>query len=172
MLESEREFLKDLSKQFHDDRIAEVDINKALEQGKKEEAWEKARKIREYQEKAKIERYRREGLNEQERKASEAALMEMLKPINEQINHTKAREAAIMDKINLNANNQEGKAQIDRLLEITREKQDYINARIKEAETQGNELLLEEYTQEKADIEKDLEIYLSKYEEYKAAEEG
>ena len=172
MKESEREFLKDLSKQFHDDRIADADINKALEQGKKEEAWGKERKMREYQEKAKIERIRREGLNEQEHKASEAPLMEMLKPINEQIKHNQEREANFWDNFNKHNANQEGREQIERLLEIAQDRNDYLNGRIREAEEMGNDLLLEQYTQEKAENDNNLELYRGKYEEYKAAEEG
>lgn len=172
MKESERELLKDLSKQFHNDRIAEVDINKALEQGKKEEAWEKARKMREYQEKAKIERYRREGLNEQERKANEGAISEMLKPINEQIKHNQAREANFWENLYKRNANQEGREQVERLLEIAQDRNDYLNGRIREAEEMGNDFLLERYAQEKAENDKNLELYRGKYEEYKAAAEG
>ena len=176
MKESEREFLRDLGGQFHNTTALVLEgIETAIEKApprKDYELWEKERKLKEYQEKAKLARYRREGLNDQERKASEGALREMLKPINEQIKRNQAREANFWDNFNKRNANQEGREQVERLLEIAQDRNDYLNGRIREAEEMGNDLLLEQYTQEKAENDKNLELYRGKYEEYKAAEEG
>ena len=172
MLESEREFIRDLRAQFHDDRVADVDMEKALAQRKDYETWKKVHELKEYQEKAKIERYRRGEYTPQERQASEEAIKEMLKPIEEQIKANRAKTAQLYDGLNKQPMNQEGREQIERLLEITQDKNDYLTARIEEATAQGNEVLLERYTQEKADNDKDLELYRGKYEAYKAAAEG
>ena len=53
MLESTREFFRDLGKQFHDDRVSEVDMQKALAPHKTYEQFEAERKAKEAQEKAK-----------------------------------------------------------------------------------------------------------------------
>ena len=172
MRESTREFLADVKAKLHDDRVSEVDMQKALAPHKTFDQWEAERKEKEAQEKAKLERYRHNQYTPEERKKSEEALREMLKPISEQIKHNQVREAAFWDNFNKRQSNQEGREQIERLLEIAQERNDYINARIKDAEAQGNEFLLEQYTQEKADNDKNLELYRGKYEEYKKAAEG
>ena len=173
MRESTREFLRDLGTQFHDDRVSEVDLIGAAQIGNQEKRWEHERKVREAEKKARLEMYQRGQVPEDEAKAAREALKNMVLPtINAQIAANHAKEAQFMDKISNLGTAQEGREQIERLLEITQDKADYINKRIEDAKAQGNELLLEEYTQEKAEVDKDLEIYRGKYEEYKAAAEG
>lgn len=173
MKESTREFLQDLRKQFHDDRIPDDYMSKIAERMTIEEGYKKAAEAARAEKEAREEMYNRGEAPEAEGAAAAKALKEVLLPqIKEQIAGTIARETAIADKLNRIGRSQEGREQVERLLEITRERQDYINGRIKDAEAQGNEALLNEYTQEKADVEKDLEIYLSKYEQFKAEAEG
>lgn len=173
MKESTREFIQDIRKQFHDDRIPDDYMSKIAERMTIEEGNKKAAEAARAEKEAREAIHNSGKVTEDERAAATKALKEVLLPqIREQIAGTIARETAIADKLNRIGRSQEGREQVERLLEITRERQDYINGRIKEAEAQGNEALLNEYTQEKADVEKDLEIYLSKYEQFKAEAEG
>lgn len=172
MKESTREFLRDLSGQFHNDFISAEEMQKANELQKQYDNWEAQRKAAAAQEEARLKRLWNHEQTAEERKISDDAIREMLKPINEQIKHNQAREAKFWDNFNKRNANQEGREQVERLLEIAQDRNDYLNGRIREAEEMGNDLLLEQYAQEKAENDKNLELYRGKYEEYKAAAEG
>lgn len=169
MLESTREFLKELKASAHDDRVAVVDMEKALTQQNSCDNYLRAHKEKEAKEKAKIERYRRGEYTPQERKATAEAMKGVLKDLKKRINADLTREAKLADRLSQRNAAQEGREQIERLLEIAQDRNDYLTARIEAATAQENEYLLEKYTQEKAKNDKDLKLYRSKYEEYKGA---
>ena len=172
MLESTREFLRELDEKAHHTRLPDEYMQKAVGLGITYEQWQKEHQAKQAQEQARIERYKRGEYTEQERKASEEAMREMLAPIEEQIKKERAKEVSFYEKLNNHKSNQEGREQVERLLEIARDKDAYLNTMIREAEAQGNDILIEQYTQEKADNDKNIELYRGKYEEYKAAAEG
>ena len=172
MLESTREFLKELDEKAHHTIIPDEAMQKAAGLGMTYEQWQKEHQARQAQEKERIQRYKRGEYTEEERKASEDAMREMLAPIEEQIKRERAKEASFYDGLNDQKRILEGREQIERLLEIAQDRNDYLNIRLKEAEAQGNDILIEQYAQEKADNDKNIELYRGKYEEYKAAAEG
>lgn len=172
MRESTRESLREIGKQLHDDRIAAVDLEKALEQKKTEDRWAQEWKAEEARKKVEIERYRRGDFTEQERAAQQNALKGILGHINKQINHSLAQEANFWDSFNKRQAAQEGREEIERLLEIAEDRNDYLKARLEDAEARENEELIEQYNKEIAENDKNLEIYRTKYQEYKTAAEG
>ena len=172
MLESTRECLRDLNKQFHDDRVSAIDLEKAIKQQKQEEQWAQERKAAEAAKKARDLRYQRGDFTESERSAFKEGLRECAKVLGEQTKKSAAEEAHFWDNFNRRQAAQEGRGEIERLLEIAEDRNDYLSGRLREAEAQGNEELVAQYTQEKAENDKNLELYRGKYEEYKAAAEG
>ena len=172
MKESTREFLRDLSGQFHNDYISAEEMQKVTEQQKQEEQWAQERKAREAAKKARDLKYQRGDFTESERSAFKEGLRECAKVLGEQTKKSAAEEAHFWDNFNRRQAAQEGREEIERLLEIAEDRNDYLSGRLREAEAQGNEELVAQYTQEKAENNKNLELYRGKYEEYKTAAEG
>ena len=172
MRESTREFLRDLQGQFHNDYISAEDMQKAHEQQKRYDNYAAQQKAAAAQEEARLKRLWNHEQTAEERKISDDAIKEMLKPINEEIKRNQVREANFWDNFYKHNAAQEGREEIERLLEIAQERNDYLSGRLREAEAQENEELIAQYTQQKAENDKNLELYRGKYEEYKAAAEG
>ena len=118
MLESTRECLRDLNKQFHDDRVAAIDLEKAIKQQKQEEQWAQERKAAEAAKKARDLRYQRGEFTESERSAFKEGLRECAKVLGEQTKKSAAEEAHFWDNFNRRQAAQEGREEIERLLEI------------------------------------------------------
>lgn len=168
MEERTRESIKEITKQFHNDCIAAIDNNKLYECITQSERWAKERKEAQAQEKARIDRARRGDYTKQEKAAQENALKGVIKDLNKQINHNLAKQADFWDRFNKSQAAQEGREEIERLLEIANNRNDYLKARLEEAEARENEELIEKYTQEIEENSKNLDFYSSKYQEYKA----
>ena len=172
MRESTREFLRDLQGQFHNNYISAEEMQKAHEQQKRYDDYAAQQKAAAAQEEARLKRLWNHEQTAQERKITDDAIKEMLKPINEEIKRNHAREANFWDNFHKRNAAQEGREEIERLLEIAHDRNDYLSGRLREAEAQGNEELIAQYNKEIAENDKNLELYRGKYEEYKAAEEG
>lgn len=172
MRESTRASLQGINSQLHDDRISAVDLEKALEYGKQKERWNQQYKAAQALEKIRIEKAARGDYTEQERAAQKNALKGMLGNINKQINHNLAQEANFWDSFNKRQAAQEEREEIERLLEIAEDRNNYLKARLEDAEARENEELIGQYNKEIAENDKNLEIYRTKYQEYKAAAEG
>ena len=162
--ESTQVFLRDLEKQFHDDRVSAEDGAKIVELSRQKERQQSEFKAREAQEKAKIEMYRRGNIP-----TSKALVEGMLDIFNSQIKASNKAQAAHFKQLNeirdLEAK-KEGAEQYDKLIGIERERLDYINNMIRQAEAQEDKALLEDYTQKKEEAEAAIELYQSRYKEF------
>ena len=165
MLESERIFIEGINKQLHNDRVSEEDGRKIVELSRQKEAQQREFEAREAQEKAKKEAF----LRGESPKLTEGALKDMLAGVNNQIQESNERQAAHFAYLNgLKGieEKQEGLKQYDKLLGIERERLDYINTMIRQAESLGNEEQLKEYQAKKEESEAAIKLYQSRYSEF------
>lgn len=167
MLQSTRDFLKDVNKQLHDTRVGKADFIKALEIGEDAAASEQRRLEREEAKEREQKRLMRGDYTRSEQLRQLHDYKTMLGDLNNHIKAGIAEQSKIFDKFNKNQMNQAGKEQIEKLLEITERREDYLNKLLEDAENKGNELLVEHYTQEKTENHKELLVYREKYEAYK-----
>ena len=159
--ESTQVFLRDLEKQFHDDRVSAEDGAKIVELSRQKERQQSEFKAREAQEKAKIEMYRRGNVP-----TSKALVVDIF---NSQIKESNKAQAAHFKQLNeirdLEAK-KEGAEQYDKLIGIERERLDYINNMIRQAEAQEDKALLEDYTKRKEETEAAIKTYQERYNEF------
>lgn len=162
--ESTQVFLRELDNQFHDDRVSVEEGAKIFELSKQKEAQQREFKQKEAQEKAKTEMYRRGNIP-----TSKALVDGILGVVNSQIKESNKAQAAHFKQLNeirgLEAK-EKGAEQYDKLIGIERERLDYINTMIRQAEAQEDKALLEDYTQKKEEAEAAIELYQSRYKEF------
>lgn len=113
----------------------------------------------------------REYTNPKEKEYIEA-LKGVTNTISKQLNKNVARENDFWDNFNKRLAAQEGRREIERLIEIAENRSYVLQGRLNTAKEIENEELIEKYNQEIAENDKNLEIYRAKYKEYKAALEG
>ena len=167
MLQSTKDFLKDVNKQLHNTRVEKTDLSKALEIGEEEKEREQRRLYREEEKKREQNRIMRGDYTRDEKRRQTQEYKSMLGDLNNHIKAGIAEQSKFFDKFNKNQMNQAGKEQIEKLLEITERREDHLNKLLEDAENKGNELLVEHYTQEKTENHKELLLYREKYEAYK-----
>jgi hypothetical protein len=172
MLKSTRESLKAIDAQIHNNFISGEEMKKALEYGKKIERWNQETKRAEAKKKAELEKYRRGNFTEEEKAALENGFRKMLDGINQQLNRNITRESKFWDDFNKHEAAKKEHENVERLLEIAEDRNDYLKAKLEDAQARDNKTLIEHYNSEMSRNDKDLELYRSKYEETKAAIEG
>lgn len=167
MLQSTKDFLKDVNEQLHNTRVEKTDFSKALEIGEEAKKREQRRLYREEEKKREQNRIMRGDYTRDEKRRQTEDYKSMLGDLNNHVKAGIAEQSKFFDKFNKNQMNQAGKEQIEKLLEITERREDYLNKLLEDAENKGNELLVEHYTQEKTENHKELLLYREKYEAYK-----
>lgn len=164
MLESERVFIEGINSQLHNDRVSEEDGRKIVELSRQKEAQQREFKAREAREKAKTEMYAHGNVP-----TSKAIIDGMLGVFNSQIQESNKRQAAhfaYLNELKGIEEKQEGLKQYDKLLGIERERLDYINTMIRQAESLGNEEQLKEYQAKKEESEAAIKLYQSRYNDF------
>ena len=164
MLESERVFIEGINSQLHDDRISAEDGKKIVELSKQKERQAFEFKQRQAREKREKEAYMKENIP-----TSPALVNGLLEVFNSQIQESNKRQEAHFAQLNELKSieeKQEGLKQYDKLLGIERERLEYINTMIRQAEANGNEEKLKEYQEKKEESEAAIELYQSRYNEF------
>ena len=172
MLESTRESLKAIDAQIHNDFISGEEMKKAFEYEKQKERWNQESKKAEAKKKAELEKYRRGNFTEEEKAAQANGFRKMLDGINQQLNRNITRESKFWDDFNKHEAAKKEHEEIERLLEIAEDRNDYLKAKLEDAQARDNKTLIEHYNSEISRNDKALELYSSKYKETKEALEG
>lgn len=166
-----RDFLHDLSRQYHNDYVSGVDIQKGFESREQERRWEREAQERSSKEKAKAEIYQRGEVPQEDKKAREegiSALLEALKPglqssVKESVDFWEHFNSGIIDK--------EEKEVGERLIEIFEERVEILDWKRRETEAGGNTDLAECYKKEKEATEERLKVYREMLKKDQAREE-
>lgn len=163
MRESEKQFLKGLDSQLHNDFISEEEYTKLAERMNLERQWEHDRLERQAQEETRRKMYQQGEMPSSDRSKFEEGMREFVKTISADIEAQKKKEAAELAKIEQYSITQKEVEPVDSLLEMAERKLETINTQIAAAEAEGDEALLGQYTRDKEMCEKEINLYRAKY---------